>query len=85
MGAAASLGGSTVFSVLDLASGFFQAAIEPDSIHLTAVCTQTGLYEWLFESAEIVTACLSVVRGGSLFATSFTSLCESVASYSPVI
>ena len=42
-----SLGGSTVFSVLDLASGFFQAAIEPDSIPLTAVCTKTGLYEWL--------------------------------------
>ena len=42
-----SLGGSTLFSVLHLASGFFQAAIEPDSIPLTAVCTQTGLYEWL--------------------------------------
>ena len=42
-----SLGGSTVFSGLDVARGFFQAAIEPDSIPLTAVCTQTGLYEWL--------------------------------------
>ena len=42
-----SLGGSKVFSVLDLASGFFQAAIEPDSIPLTAACTQTGLYERL--------------------------------------
>ena len=34
-----SFGGSRVFFVLDLASGFFQAAIEPDSISLTAVCT----------------------------------------------
>ena len=42
-----SLAGSKVFSVLDLAIGFFQAAVEPDSIHLTALCTQTGLYEWL--------------------------------------
>ena len=41
-----SLGSYKVFSVLDLAIGFFQAAIEPDSIPLTAVCTQTGLYEW---------------------------------------
>ena len=33
--------------MLDLASGFFQADIESGSIPLTAVCTQTGLYEWL--------------------------------------
>ena len=44
-----SLNGSKVFSVLDLASRFFRAAIGPDSIPLTAVCTQTGLYEWLRE------------------------------------
>ena len=42
-----SLGGSNVFSVLELSSGFFQAAIEPDSIPLTALCTQARLYEWL--------------------------------------
>ena len=42
-----SFGGSKVFSVLGLASGFVQAAIEPGSISLTAVCTKTGLYEWL--------------------------------------
>ena len=42
-----SLGGSTVFSVLNLAGGFFQATIEPDGIPLTAVCTPTGLHEWL--------------------------------------
>lgn len=42
-----SLGGSKVLRVLDLASGFFQEAIEPDSIPLTAVCTQTVLCGWL--------------------------------------
>ena len=41
-----SLGGSKVFSVLDLLSGYFQAAIEESSIPLTAVCTASGLYEW---------------------------------------
>ncbi|CAB1109315.1 unnamed protein product [Ectocarpus sp. CCAP 1310/34] len=40
------LGGSKVFSVLDLMSGYFQAAIDESSIPLTAVCTSFGLSEW---------------------------------------
>ena len=41
------LGGSSVFSVFDLFSGFTQLTIHPDIIPLTAFCTPTGLYEWL--------------------------------------
>lgn len=37
--------GSKLFSALSLASGIFQAATEPGSIPLTAVCTQFGLNE----------------------------------------
>ena len=40
------LGNSRVFSTTDLISGFFQCAIDKDSIPLTAVCTQDGLWEW---------------------------------------
>ena len=39
------LGNSRVFSTTDLISGFFQCAIDKDSIPLTAVCTQDGLWE----------------------------------------
>ena len=41
------LGGSPVFSVFDLLSGFTQLTIHPDTIPLTAFCTPNGLYEWL--------------------------------------
>ncbi|CAB1096728.1 unnamed protein product [Ectocarpus sp. CCAP 1310/34] len=41
------LGGSSVFSVLDLVSGFYQAAIHEGSIPLTAIVTTTGLYEFV--------------------------------------
>ncbi|CAB1111159.1 unnamed protein product [Ectocarpus sp. CCAP 1310/34] len=34
------------FSVLDLLSGYFQAAIDELNIPLTAVCTSFGLFEW---------------------------------------
>ena len=40
------LGNSRVFSTTDLITGFFQCAINKDSIPLTAVCTQDGLWEW---------------------------------------
>ena len=40
------LGNSRVFSTTDLISGFFQCAIDKDSIPLTAECTQDGLWEW---------------------------------------
>ena len=41
------LSGGSVFSVFDLFSGFIQLTIHPDIIPLTALCTPTGLYEWL--------------------------------------
>ncbi len=41
------LGGAKVFSSMDLVSGFFQCSIHEDSIPLTAVCTQQGIYEWM--------------------------------------
>ena len=41
------LGGGSVFSVLDLFSGFTQLTIHPDIIPLTAFCTPNRLYEWL--------------------------------------
>ena len=41
------LGGGSVFSVIDLLSGFTQLTIHPDTIPLTAFCTPNGLYEWL--------------------------------------
>ena len=40
------LGNSRVFSTTDLISGFFQCAIDKDSIPLTAVCIQDGLQKW---------------------------------------
>ena len=39
------LGNSRVFSTTDLISGLFQCAIDKNSIPLTAVCTQDGLWE----------------------------------------
>ncbi|CAM9593823.1 unnamed protein product, partial [Sphacelaria rigidula] len=33
--------------MLDITSGYFNVAIHQDSIPLTAICTQSGLYEWL--------------------------------------
>ena len=40
------LGGSSVFSTMDLVRGFVQCATHADSIPLTAVCTQSGNWEW---------------------------------------
>jgi transposase InsO family protein/site-specific DNA-cytosine methylase len=41
-----SLGGSTVYSTMDITSGYFTAATDPQSIPLTACVTQFGLFEW---------------------------------------
>ena len=41
------LGGAKVFSSMDLVSVFFEYSIHEDSIPLTAVCTQQGIYEWM--------------------------------------
>ena len=42
-----SLGGSTVFTTMDITSGYFTSAIKAEAIPLTAMVTAFGLYEWL--------------------------------------
>ena len=41
------LGGSSVFTTMDITSGFFTSDIHPDSIPLTAMVTTFGLFEWV--------------------------------------
>ena len=41
------LGGSNVFTVMDITSGYFTSAIEEKAIPLTAMITSFGLFEWL--------------------------------------
>ena len=41
------LNGASYFSALDLASAYWQVAMDPESIDKTAFCTHVGLYEWL--------------------------------------
>ena len=41
------LAGSRWWSCLDLASGYWQIAVHPDSVAKTAFSTHMGLYEWL--------------------------------------
>ena len=38
---------SKIWSKLDMMNSFFQTRVHPDNIHLTAVTTLFGLYEWL--------------------------------------
>ena len=40
------LGSGKVYSTFDLMSGFFQVAIDPSSVEMTAFITPRGLYEW---------------------------------------
>ena len=42
-----SLGSGRVFSLFDLISSFRQITAHEDTVPLTALCTPTGLYEWL--------------------------------------
>ena len=42
-----SLGGSQVFTVMDVTSGYFTSAIREEAVPLTAMVTSFGLYEWL--------------------------------------
>ena len=41
-----SLGGSAIFTTMDITSGYFTSAIDADTIPLTAMVTSFGLYEW---------------------------------------
>lgn len=41
------LGGAKIFSCLHITSGYFDVAMHQDSLALTAICTQSGLNEWL--------------------------------------
>jgi hypothetical protein len=36
-----------IWSKMDMTNSFFQTCVHPDDIHLTAVTTPLGLYEWL--------------------------------------
>ena len=36
-----------IWSKLDMTNPFFQTHVHPDDVHLTAVTTPFGLYEWL--------------------------------------
>jgi len=38
---------SKIWSKMDMTNSFFQTRVHPDDIHLTAVTTPLGLYEWL--------------------------------------
>lgn len=40
------MSGKSVFSVLDLKSGYWQVAMDPASAHLTAFISHRGLFEW---------------------------------------
>lgn len=49
-----SLGSGPGLSLFDLVSSFHQATAHKDTIHITAFCTSTGLYEWLVMPREAV-------------------------------
>ncbi|CAM9342467.1 unnamed protein product, partial [Sphacelaria rigidula] len=42
-----SLGRGKLFSTFDMQPGYHQLVMDPDSIEMTALCTPSGLYEWL--------------------------------------
>ena len=41
------LGQGKIFATLDMTNSFFQTRMHPDDVHLTAVNTPWGLYEWV--------------------------------------
>lgn len=43
----ADCGRGKVFSIMDMTNSFFQTLVHPDDVHLTAVSTPFGLFEWL--------------------------------------
>jgi hypothetical protein len=36
-----------IWSKMDMTNSFFQTCVHPNNVHLTAVTTPFGLYEWL--------------------------------------
>jgi hypothetical protein len=43
----ADCGKGEIWSKMDMTNSFFQTRVHPDDVHLTAVTTPMGLYEWL--------------------------------------
>jgi hypothetical protein len=43
----ADCGKGKIWSKMDMTNSFFQTRVHPDDVHLTAVTTPKGLYEWL--------------------------------------
>jgi hypothetical protein len=54
--ALASLSGSTWFSTMDCAQGYWQIGMAPEDRHKTAICTHKGLFEWTVMSFGLCNA-----------------------------
>lgn len=60
----ADCGRGKVFSKMDMTNSFFQTIVHPDDVHLTAVSTLFGLYEWLVMPMSLSETHLLFIRGG---------------------
>ena len=56
------LGKAVYYSIMDLACGYWQVAMDPNSIEMTAFCTHQGLYEWLVLPFGLCSAVSTFVR-----------------------